>query len=351
MIAYYTQLAVRSLRRNFALTTLVVTIVGFGIGASMTVLTTLRALAIDPIPGKSAQLFVPQIDVWGPPTGPIAAPVEAGLPSQLTYRDAMALMQAHRARRQSAMYGLSLDATGLDGVPFSVAGRAAYADFFGMFAVPFRSGGPWSEADDKDAANVVVLSAKLADRLFPHLDPIGRIITLSERDYRIVGVIDSWNPVPRFYDLTQGQGNGLIDTESVFVPFTTAIVRELPQNGSIICHTRFSQTWAGRLASDCVWMQFWAELPSAAAARDYKAFLYNYAAQQRQLGRFHWPPHVELRDVHQWLALEIAVPDSLRVSAAVAFGFLIVCLTNADCVIGHVAKSGSFFLNHCVTRP
>ena len=329
MTAYYLQLALRSLRRNVPLTALVITIVGFGIGASMTVLTTLRALATDPIPGKSAQLFVPQIDVWGPATGPVASPMDAGLPNQLTYRDVTALMQAHRAVRQSAMYGVSMDATGLDGVPFTLAGRAAYADFFRMFDVPFRNGGPWSEADDKNAANVVVLNAKLADRLFPHLDPIGRTITLSDRDYRIVGVIDSWSPVPRFYDLTQGQGNGLIDTESVFVPFTTAIARELPQNGSMVCRTRFAQTWAGRLGSDCVWLQFWAELPNAAAVRDYRTFLYNYAAQQRQLGRFHWPPIVQLRDVHQWLALEIAVPDSLRVSAAVAFGFLVVCLTNA----------------------
>jgi putative ABC transport system permease protein len=71
------------------------------------------------------------------------------------------------------------------------------------------------------------------------------------------------------------------------------------------------------------------ELPTAAAARDYRAFLYNYASQQRQLGRFHWAPRVALRDVRQWMALEISVPDTLRVSSVVAFGFLVVCLTNA----------------------
>lgn len=330
MLIYYLELAVRSLRRNVALTALMVTVVGFGIGASMTVLTTLRAMAVDPIPDKSAQLFVPQIDAWGPPTRPGGAvDGSSQLFDQLTYRDATALMKAHWAVRQSAMYAVSLDATAADGVPFSVDGRAAYADFFQMFEVPFRYGGPWSVADDKGGANVVVLSARLATRMFPHDNPVGRTIRLSGQEYRIVGVTDVWNPVPRFYDLTRGPNSGLADADSLFVPFSTAIEREMPGNGSIRCNAGAGPGFAGQLASECLWIQFWAELPTQAAARDYKAFLYNYAAEQRQLGRFHWKPWVELRDLHKWMALEISVPETLRVSSVVAFGFLAVCLTNA----------------------
>jgi putative ABC transport system permease protein len=328
VLGYYLELAIRSLRRNVALTALMVTVVGFGIGASITVLTTLRAMAVDPIPDKSAQLFVPQIDPYGPPTGPKAnTPGSELLPDQLTYPDAMALMRTHRAQHQTAMYGVSLDAVAPDGVPFPVNGRAAYTDFFHMFEVPFRSGSPWSQADDAGRTNVVVLSSNLADRLFPHADAVGKTVNLSDREYRVVGVINAWNPVPRYYDL--GHMNGLADTESLFLPFSTAIDRQMPINGSMRCEKRLGSGWAAQLASDCTWIQFWAELPTAAAANDYKSFLYNYAAQQRQLGRFHWPPRVELRDVPQWMALEISVPDTLRVSSVVAFGFLIVCLTNA----------------------
>jgi putative ABC transport system permease protein len=166
--------------------------------------------------------------------------------------------------------------------------------------------------------------------LFPHDNPVGKTISLSDHDYRIVGVIDAWNPVPRYYDLTQGQRNGgLADAEDVFVPFSIAIARQMQINGNIGCNARPGAGWAGQLASECIWIQFWVELPTAAAARDYRAFLYNHAAQQREEGRFHWPPRVQLRDVHQWMALEISVPDTLRVSSVVAFGFLIVCLTNA----------------------
>jgi putative ABC transport system permease protein len=327
MLGYYLELAIRNLRRNIALTALMVTVVGFGIGASMTVLTTLRAMGADPIPDKSSQLFVPQIDAWGPPTRPRGGTDASGrLPDQLTYTDAMALMKARRALRQTAMYAVSLDATAVDGATFPVRGRAAYTDFFGMFEVPFRAGGAWTADDDNARANVVVLTARLADRLFPHVNPVGSSINLSDRQYRIVGVVGAWNPVPLFYDLTNG--GGLSDTEDVFLPFSTAVDRQMEINGSYSCNAATAPGFAGHVSGECLWLQYWAELPSAAAARDYKAFLYNYCVQQRQLGRFHWPPRVQLRDVPQWMALEISVPETLRVSSAVAFGFLAVCLIN-----------------------
>ena len=66
MLGYYFGLGLRSLRRNVVLTVLMIVAIGVGIGASMTTLTIYRAMSGDPLPGKSAQLFVPQIDNWGP---------------------------------------------------------------------------------------------------------------------------------------------------------------------------------------------------------------------------------------------------------------------------------------------
>jgi putative ABC transport system permease protein len=315
MLGYYLDLALRGLRRNVALTALMVAVVGFGIGASMTVLTTLRALALDPIPGKSSQLFVPLINAGRP------------LPDTLTYGDAMALMKAHQALRQTPMYGGSLMVAAADRAPFPVGGRAAYADFFRMFAVPFRSGGPWSQADDNGATNVVVLSATLADRLFPHTDAVGRAITLSDHEYRIVGVTEAWNPVPRFYDL--GFGTGLDGPEDVFLPFSTAVNWQMERPGPIRCNIQRDFSKEDYATIDCRWIQFWVELPTAAAARGYKAFLYNFAAEHRPPGHFDWPLRVDLRDLRSWLAQQIEVPDTLRVSSVVAFGFLVVCLINA----------------------
>lgn len=323
MIGYYLRLAARSLRRSVALTALMVAAVGVGIGASMTVYTVMNGMSGNPIPEKSAQLFTPQIDVWGPQS---RQPGRDALPGQLTYRDATALMQAHRAVRQAAMYPVSQDVSPVGARSFRSQGRATYRDFFAMFDVPFRSGAPWGRDDEDKRANVVVLSAKLADRVFPHTDAIGKVINLSDRDYRVVGVIKSWQPMPRFYDLFSGSFG---DAEQFFMPFTTAIDRHINTVGNEGCRGAPSGGWDAHLNSDCVWLVFWAELPTAAQARNYAAFLRNYADEQRQLGRFHWPAHVELRNVEEWLSYMTVVPPAVRAISYVADGFLAVCLINA----------------------
>ena len=62
MLGYYLDLALRSLRRNVALTILMIVAIAFGVGSSMTTLTVLHVLSADPIPGKSDQLFYVQLD-------------------------------------------------------------------------------------------------------------------------------------------------------------------------------------------------------------------------------------------------------------------------------------------------
>src|SRR3984957_7200131 len=110
MFTYYLNLAVRSLKRNSVLTALMIAAIGVGIGASMTTLTMFRAMSSDPIPQKSARLFAPQMDNWGPTSegGPFGH--DDQLHSQLSYPDAMNLINAHAAHRQAAMYvtGLAL---------------------------------------------------------------------------------------------------------------------------------------------------------------------------------------------------------------------------------------------------
>jgi putative ABC transport system permease protein len=69
----------------------------------MTTWSVFRAVSGDPIPEKSAKLFVPQIDNWGPARrGSSGNPPEA-----MDYTDAVNLMRAHRARYQSAIYRIS----------------------------------------------------------------------------------------------------------------------------------------------------------------------------------------------------------------------------------------------------
>lgn len=328
MFNYYFGLAVRSLRRNVVLTVLMIAAIGVGIGASMTTLTVFRAMDNDPIPGKSRQLFAVQIDNWGPKKSGVAIPDDK-LEPQISYPDAMGLMNAHAAQRQAAMYstGFALTPSNPDLRPFQVQTRATYTDFFPMFAVPFRFGSPWTSEDDKGHANVVVISRDLNDKVFGGANPVGKTLNLDDKDYRVVGVIDTWQPTPKFYDLNNDQYGKV---EQAYIPFTVAIENQMGSWGNNNCHGEHLEPgWDGHLRSECVWLQFWAELPTAEEAARYRFFLNNYAAEQRRSGRFTWPAHTRLRDVREWLTFQHVVSDEVRILVLVSFSFLLVCLLNA----------------------
>jgi putative ABC transport system permease protein len=329
VFTYYFTLALRSLRRNVVLTVLMVAAIGVGIGASMTTLTVFRAMSGDPIPHKSRQLFAVQIDNWGPTSKGIVHGDEANLQEQISYLDAVGLMNARAAKRQSAMYvtGAALTPANRDVRPFQVQVRAAYADFFTMFDVPFRAGGAWTRAEDEGRADVVVITRELSEKVFGSLDSVGKTIDLDDRNYRVVGVTDRWEPVPKFYDLNN---NKYGKSAQVYLPFTRAIDSQMTTWGNNNCSGDIGAPgWEGRLQSECVWLQFWAELPTAEDAARYRVFLQSYAGEQQRLGRFHWPPNTRLLDVRQWLVHEHAVSDEVRILVLVSFSFLLVCLLNA----------------------
>jgi putative ABC transport system permease protein len=326
---YYFGLALRSLKRNIVLTALMIAAVGVGIGASMTTLTVFRAMDKDPIPQKSRQLFAVQIENWGPDNKSIVPGDEEHLQPQISYSDAIALMNAKAARRQSAMYktGAALTPANADLLPFQVQIRAAYTDFFSMFQTPFLAGGPWSADDDKNHADVAVITQKLNDKIFGGGNSVGKNINLDNHEFRVVGVLGAWAPTPQFYDLNNDQfGEGA----EIYIPFTRAIDGQMQSWGNNNCNNDVGEPgWEGHLRSECVWMQFWAELPTAADVAAYRTFLSNYASEQQRSGRFHWPAHTHIRNVREWLVYQHAVRDEVRILVLVSFSFLLVCLLNA----------------------
>ena len=326
MFNYYFGLALRSLRRNPVLTLLMVVTIGVGIGASMTTLTVFRAMDADPMPQKSRQLFVPQVDNWGP-TEHSNESVDK-LSDQLSYIDAMALIQAHAATRQMASYAtlFALTPDDREMKPFKAEGRATFTDFFSMFDVPFQYGGPWGSADDEAHTPVIVINHELNKKLFGGANSVGRTINLDDHDYRIIGVMAAWDPMPRFYDLTN---ENFAKTAQVFLPFNVAIERQLPSYGNTNCTNHMAAGWQGLLDSNCVWIQFWVELPTPGAASDYRVWLNNYAAEQQRSGRFNWPAHTQLRTLREWLTYEHVVSDEARILVLVSFSFLLVCVLNA----------------------
>lgn len=324
MFGYYLQLAMRSFRRSPGLTALMVLTMGFGVAASMTTFAVFRAVSGNPLPEKSAQLFTAQIDSLGPADGK----ARSDLPESLTYTDAMALMQARKASRQTAIYpvGFTVASRDIAQRPFAVKGYASYGDLFPMFKVPFRYGSGWSDTEDRQHANVVVISSLLNQRLFGGANSVGRTLNLDGHDYRVTGIVDDWNPQPRFYDVNNG--NQFADAPEFFLPFTRAIELQTDSTGGNSCPGPPPPGWDGWLHSPCAWVSFWAELPDADAAQRYGQFLTAYADEQRRRGRFNWPANVRLYNMTQWLDHEHVVPPETKVSLLVAAGFLLVCLIN-----------------------
>ncbi len=325
MFGYYFNLALRSFKRNKALTFLMVLAIALGIGASMTTLTVFYVLSGDPIPQKSRTLFYPRID---PRSANGFEPGEEP-EDQMTRYDAERLLRDAKGDRQALMTGGQMPVESDDGkiAPFAVDARYTTADFFPMFDVPFRFGNGWAAADDEARARVVVISTALNDKLFGGANSVGRDLRASGQTFRIIGVMDDWRPTPKFYDMTNDR---FTEVEQVFVPFWTSRELRLGTQGNINCWSDPSAEEEGSLSPNapCAWLQYWVELDSPAKVSAYKQYLANYSDQQRAAGRFERPSNVDLHDVMQWLDKNNAVPSDVRLQMWLAFGFLAVCLLN-----------------------
>jgi putative ABC transport system permease protein len=328
VLRYYGSLAWRSFHRSKALTALVVLLMGCGVATCMVTWAVFRATAADPIPWKSNQLFVPQIDNFGPAHNWKGEP-----PIELSYMDAVAFLHARQARRQVLIYGSKWTVLpdGAQRQPFSQEGDAVSRDFFAMFDAPFRYGGGWSTSDDEQRAAVVVISSALNQKLFGGTDSVGREINLDTHNYRIVGVLDNWNPSPRFFDVVSSY-YPFSHPRQLYLPFSRAIDLQKAASGNFYCSTNTVDpdlpNWDSVLHSECAWIAAWVELPTRADVERYRDWLHNYAAEQQRVGRFAWPPNVRLSDVGQWLQMMKVVPKASALSMIVSASFLLICLVN-----------------------
>ena len=330
MFAYYFKLGVRSLRRNPALTALMVLTLAIGVAASVSTLTILHVMSSNPIPQKSDRLFVPVIDN-GPLEGYNPADPEnrRGNNEQMSYIDAMNLLKNGYGERRMALYGIGapIEPARKDMGVISAQGIAPTRDFFAMFDVPFLYGQPWSEADDKTGADVVVLSSAMAEKLFGAINPVGQRIRMMQQEYQIVGVMNNYRPRPKFFRLVGGPG-AFGGEEEVLIPFATAIRHETGHNGSMSCNSKRDAGWQGLLNSECTWIQFFFETKTAGERGELQSWLNHYTDDQRKLGRLKRNAPNRLYDVMEWLEYRKVVGNDSRLAAWLAFGFLALCLVN-----------------------
>jgi putative ABC transport system permease protein len=333
MFAYYLSLALASFKRNPGLTALMVFAVALGISVCMITLSSYRAAAKNPAGDRSAILFAPSIDSWDPEeawesfrkdeaTGkPLA-------PTQLTYRDARALYASNIPDRKAIMYKaggiFSRDDKAMD--PEYIAVRMTTKDFFGMFEVPFLYGGGWDAKADEGPEPVVVLSKEINRKAFGGENSVGRIVRWKEREFRVVGVLDEWEPYPKYFDVSNG---AFSDMEGAYIPFTWGQVLELGSDGNTNCwKTEDIDNFQAFLNSECVWFHAWFEIREPAKQRAFREHLDNYVTEQKKHGRFPRPLNNYLYDVRGWLDRNQVVEDDNKAMLTLAFAFLAVCLVN-----------------------
>ena len=327
MFGYYLQLAIRNLRRNPGLTALMIGAVALGIAVCVMTLTLYRAMSGNPIWWKNDVLFAVTLDGWDPKQ-PANEDKPELPPWQLTYRDAMAVMESdipkHKVIMHKAVGVLSLENQSVK--PERALTRVTTSDFFAVFDVPFQYGGSWAPEADRGPEPLIVLSKKMNDKVFGGANSVGRGIRWEDREFRIVGVLDHWLPLPIFYDVNNGS---LEEPEDVYIPFGWNVAMELNSAGNTNgWKPEDIKTYQEFINSESIWIQMWVELPDDASRQRFQAFIDNYVIRQKQAGRFQRPLNNRLTKVDQWLIDNDVVENDDRVLVGLAFAFLAVCLLN-----------------------
>ena len=327
MFAYDLRLALDSMKRHPGLSALMVLAIALGIAVCTVTFTIYHAMATNPIPDKSSQLYAVTLDTWS-----AERPYDdekPDLPPQLlTYRDAMYLHASKAAPRSVIMYKSgALLLPERNGVkPFNAQLRVTSHEFFPMFDVPFQYGQGWDAAADEGPQPVVVLNHETNEKIFGGENSVGRTIKLGKVEYRVVGVLQPWAPSPKFFDLNNGSFD---DPEDAYIPYGWGKTLELPVYGNTNCwKPEGGDTYQDFLNSECIWLELWAELPTIADRDKYQAFIDNYARSQKAAGRMPRKLNNVLYDVDQWLDRNEVVQKENRVLIGIALLFLGVCLVN-----------------------
>jgi putative ABC transport system permease protein len=100
MFTYYVRLAIKSLRRNPVLASLMIGAIALGVGVCVTTLTVYRLMSGNPIEHRNEVLYAVTLDNWDPEQ-PWSKEHPELPPHELTYRDSTALMASDIPTRKS----------------------------------------------------------------------------------------------------------------------------------------------------------------------------------------------------------------------------------------------------------
>lgn len=327
MLRHDLRLAALSMRSHPFVSALIVAVIAIGIATSVTAITLYHAKAGNPIWWKNDVLYRVMLDSRPAPRGPESSPHPEYPPFNLIYQDAEALQRSGIPKGSAMMVTAEgpVELSGPSRRPLAQSARLTTRDFFSMFEVPFLYGNAWSKGDDATQAPVVVLSRALSERLFGNGNTVGRSLTFSGQRFQVIGVIDRWQPLPRFYDV----GRSFLPSDGLYIPFRwieSLSKLELP---GFCAHTQTSVSAFKDLATaDCVFANLWVELSDQTQFEAYRTFLDNYAREQQRSGRFERPLNNRLAKVSTWLEMNDVVGSQSKFQAVLALVFLAICTLN-----------------------
>jgi putative ABC transport system permease protein len=173
--------AMRTLVKNPAFTSIAVIAIALGIGANSAIFSVVNAVLLRPLPFKNPEQLVM---VWENATH-LGFPKNT--PSPPDFLDWQRQNTVFTGMAATAEQNFNL--TGV-GEPERLDGRRVSANLFDLLGVPALLGRTFVPDDARPGAHVVLLSQSLWQRRFGS-DPsiIGRVITLNEESYTVIGVI------------------------------------------------------------------------------------------------------------------------------------------------------------------
>jgi putative ABC transport system permease protein len=325
MLLYHLRIAFKSLRRSLGFSAVVVGGIALGIGVASLFATIRHALAKDPIPEKSDVLYYVRLDNWDPAK---PHPNKAGIPPQVTFRDMTEIMKSDVPARQSGMFKANLYVFPEPGAgrPTRTLIRLCFSDFFPMFDTPFKYGAGWDRKADQGPEPVIVLGDEMNDKLFGGQNSVGKTVRIEDREFRVVGVLDTWRPSIKFYDITQ---QNLAVPEQVFMPLGWLRPMQIRSSGNADgWKSPPSPGFEGTLVSETCWLQMWVELPDANARQRYVDHLTAYVNEQKKQGRFPRPLRVEVTPLMELMDEQGVTPPELTAMVVVSLLFLAVCALN-----------------------
>lgn len=323
MLGYYFYRGLQSAKRSPALAAFMVITLACGIACFISTLAILHTSSRNPLPTKSYRLFAPLID--NVPLGR-ASPSSLDADDLLSYRDTKNIISGKFAERATALFDtvsvVELERRDMNPIP--VSGLAASRQLFAMFDVAFKYGQPWNEIDDERGADIIVISERLAEKVFGDVNPVGLHISVFGRVFQISGVMQQWRPVPRFYHTSTLFGG----EEDYVFPISTAIQQHIESAGPMRCVGPVYPGYEGMLNSECTWINLWLEIGEKTDRKELQDALNSYVHDQQKHGRLLRKNDASLFNLTEWLVHIKAVESDKRVSVLMASGFLILCMLN-----------------------